>query len=259
MTSRAADISAYLFRHGATPVATLAQVLGASLATIRRDLTEMEAAGRIQRLHGAAELASAARSEAGFKAREGLNLAAKRAIALTAYRQIRPGSTLLLDAGTTVLQLARQIRVAPLPLTIVTNGLPVAQELADVPQVRLCLLGGHLRPGHLSVVGPLAEQMLGGLWVDQAFLGASAIALDGTISSFDADEVRLNACMSARAGQVMVLADHSKLGCRATFSVLALTPAETLITDQPLPANFLAPPDVTVIFAADAILAASPA
>lgn len=237
MTSRAPEISAYLYRHGQTPVATLAAVLGASLATIRRNLTQMEAAGLVDRLHGAAQLAAAVRAEVGFKAREAHNLAAKRAIALAAYRRIRPGSTILLDAGTTVLQLARQIRLAPLPLTVVTNGLPVAQELADVAQVQLCLLGGHLRPGHLSVIGPLAEQMLRGLWVDECFLGASAIANDGTISGFDADEARLNACMADRSGQVTVLADHSKLDRRATYRVLNLASGCALITDrQPAPA-----------------------
>lgn len=249
MTSRAAEISAYLFDHGQTPVARLADALGASLATVRRNLAEMEAQGLIQRLHGAAQLASGARSEAGFRSREGVNLAAKRAIALAAYQQIRPGQTLLLDAGTTVLQLARQIRIAPLPLTVVTNGLTVAQELADVAQVRLCLLGGHLRPGHLSVVGPLAEQMLGGLWVDQAFLGASAIAADGTISSFDADEARLNACMARRAGQVTVVADHAKLDRRATYSVLTLTSAQTLITDRAPPAALMQTKGLNIVLA----------
>ncbi len=249
MTSRAAEISAYLFDHGQTPVARLADALGASLATVRRNLAEMETQGLIHRLHGAAQLASGARAEAGFRLREDMNLGAKRAIALAAYGMIRPGQTLLLDAGTTVLQLARQIRIAPLSVTVVTNGLPVAQELADVAQVRLCLLGGHLRPGHLSVVGPLAEQMLGGLWVDQAFLGASAIAADGAISSFDADEARLNACMAQRAEQVAVLADHSKLDRRATYSVLTLAAPRMLITDRPVPASFAQTHDLCITLA----------
>lgn len=233
--SRTADISALLFAQGETPVTDLARLLGASLATIRRDLVQLEQQGLVERIHGAARLASTAKAEVGHKAREDRNLAAKRAIARIAYGQLRAGDTVLLDAGTTVLQLARQIRLAPMPLTVVTNGLAVAQELADVPEVQLCLLGGRLRPGQLSVVGPLAETMLQSLWLTHAFLGASALSHDLWLSSFDAEEARLNATMAARADQVWVLADHSKLGPRATFAVRHLTGAETLITDRALP------------------------
>ena len=236
--SRAAEISAYLFAQGETPVADLARVLGASLATIRRDLAHLESSGLVERLHGAARLAQAAKAEVGHKAREDRNLPAKRAIARLAHGLLRPGNTILLDAGTTVLQLARQIRLAPMPLTVVTNGLAVAQELADLPQVQLCILGGRLRPGHLSLVGPLAETMLAGLWLDHAFVGASAVAADGWITSVDADEARLNAAMADRATRLTLLADRSKLGVRATFAVRQLTGAETLITDQP-PAEFV--------------------
>jgi DeoR/GlpR family transcriptional regulator of sugar metabolism len=236
--SRSNEISAYLFQQGETQVADLARVLGASLATIRRDLSQLEGLGLIERVHGGARLASAARAEIGHKAREDRNLSAKRAVARIAYALLCPGQTVLLDAGTTVLQLARQIRLAPLPLTVVTNGLAVAHELADLPQIQLCILGGRLRPGHMSVVGPLAEAMLQGLWLDHAFLGASALPNDLHLTSFDADEARLNAVMADRAAHLTVLADHSKLGQRATYRVRAMTSADRLITDQSPPSAF---------------------
>ena len=230
--SRSAEITAHLFQNGQTPVTDLARVLGASQASIRRDLALLEDQGLIERPHGSARLASAVRSEVGHKAREDQNLPAKRAIAALAYGLLRPGMTLLLDAGTTVLQLARQIKLAPIPLTIVTNGLAVAQELAEVPQIQLCILGGRLRPGHQSLVGPLAEEMLAGLWLDQAILGASALDGDLCLTSFDADEARLNAVMAQRAARLTVLADHSKLGPRATITVRTLIGADQLITDR---------------------------
>jgi DNA-binding Lrp family transcriptional regulator len=173
LTDRASDIRTYLFENGQTAVVRLAEVLGTSLATMRRDLTEMEQAGLVERLHGAARIAQAALHEVGFKARENTNLAAKRAVALAACPLIRPGSTILLDAGTTVLQLARHIRLTRLPVTVFTNGLAVAQELADVPEVTLCLLGGRLRAENLSMIGPLADAMLRGLWFDQCQHGGT--------------------------------------------------------------------------------------
>lgn len=215
----------------------LAAAIGTSVATLRRDLTEMEQAGRIERLHGAARLATGTLHEVGFKAREATNLAAKRAIALAAFAMIRPDSTLMLDAGTTVLQLARQIRLTGLAVRVFTNSLAVAQELVDLPSVNLCVLGGKVRVENLSITGPLADAMLQGLWFDQVFLGISAISDDGWITSHDADEARLNASMMARSAQTIVLADHSKFGQRATFAVQRLTGEERLVTDQALPAD----------------------
>jgi DeoR family transcriptional regulator, aga operon transcriptional repressor len=239
LTDRASDIRTYLFENGQTPVVRLAEVLGTSLATMRRDLTEMEQAGLVERLHGAARIAQAALHEVGFKARENTNLAAKRAVALAACPLIRPGSTILLDAGTTVLQLARHIRLTRLPVTVFTNGLAVAQELADVPEVTLCLLGGRLRAENLSMIGPLADAMLRGLWFDQLFLGASAISADGWITSYDAEEAQANASMVARSAQVIILADHAKFGPRATYSVIRMSGGERLITDRAPPADFM--------------------
>lgn len=233
--SRIAEISAFLFHNGETSVSDLAEKIGASLATIRRDLAQMETLGSVERVHGAARLAPSVKAETGHRAREDRNLTAKRAIAQRAYGLLTPGATILLDAGTTVLQLARQIRLMPLPLTVVTNGLAVAQELSDLPQVDVNILGGRLRPGHLSVVGPLAEAMLQGLWLDQAFIGASAVPSDGWITSFDADEARLNLTMSQRANRLTLLADHSKFGPRATYAVRQLAPGDTVITDLPPP------------------------
>ena len=232
---RPSAIRSYLFEHGQTSVLRLAEVIGTSVATLRRDLTEMENAGMVERLHGAARLANGTLHEVGFKSREAANLAAKRAIALAAFAMIRPDSTLMLDAGTTVLQLARQIRLTDLAVRIFTNSLAVAQELVDLPTVSLCLLGGRVRAENLSITGPLADAMLQGLWFDQLFLGASAISDDGWITSHDADEARVNASMMARSAQTIVLADHSKFSQRATFAVQRLTGDERLVTNHALP------------------------
>lgn len=232
ISNRQDMIRNYLFEKGQTPVQTLADVLGASLATVRRDLAEMEQAGSIERLHGSARIASGAKGEVAFDARESANLLAKRAIASEAAKNIVAGSTIFLDAGTTVLQLARRIKLLGMPLTVFTNGVIVAQELAHIPEISVCLLGGRIRPENMSIVGPLAERMIDDLWFDQLFLGASAVADDGWLSSYDADEARLNACMINRAQSAYILADGDKFGSRATYNVFCLSDAVKLITDR---------------------------
>ena len=235
MPERQAQISDFLFEHGQTSVHQLADKVGISLATLRRDLVEMEQNGQVQRLHGAARLASSASAEVAFSQRENTNLPAKRAIAISAQRRIRPGSVIFLDAGTTVLQLARRIRMSPMPLTVFTNGLVVAQELISVPGVEVNLLGGRVRVENMSVAGAVAEGFLEKLWFDQLFLGASALDANFSVSSFDADEARLNATMINRAAQVWVLADRSKFEQRATYAVCDLQPHHNLITDLSSP------------------------
>ena len=183
---------------------------------------------------GGARIASGAQVEVGFGTRERQNLVQKRAIAAAAFALLRPQTSVFLDAGTTVLQLARRLRVSPMPLSVFTNGLLVAQELMDVPKLRVTLLGGQLRSENASLVGPAAEAMLDGLWFDQLFLGATAIGDDGCIYSLDAAEASLNRTMMARSAAVVVLADASKFGHRVTYLVAPLNAATAVISDRQL-------------------------
>ncbi|QQA44279.1 DeoR/GlpR family DNA-binding transcription regulator [Pelagovum pacificum] len=227
----------YLFRNGTARVQDLAAAFNVSMPTIRRDLTEMEAAGTIAREHGFARIAQTALQEVAFGQREGSQIDAKRAIAAECLRDLTPGSSVFLDAGTTVLQLARALRLSPRPLIVFTNGIVVASELSQVAGVELNLLGGRVRAENMSMVGALAESMIAGLWFDHVVLGASAVSDDGWITSYDADEAQLNARMAERSGQVTVLADSSKFGCRQTYSVMKLNGKQRLLTDDGLSAS----------------------
>jgi DeoR family fructose operon transcriptional repressor len=227
-------IRSHLYTHGFSNIQALADAVGASLATIRRDLTVLEREGAIDRVHGGARIAEGSSVEMAFQERAKRNLGAKRAIAAAAYEMLVPHATVFLDAGTTVLQLARLIRVNPLPLRIFTNGLAVAQEFLNIPHLSVALLGGQLRSENASTVGPQAEAMLNTLWFDQLFLGASAIGPDAAIYSVDAAEANLNRCMLTRAEKSFLLADSSKFGTMATYRVAPLTEAR-IITDAVLP------------------------
>lgn len=227
-------IRQHLYTCGTSSIDALAATTGASVATVRRDLALLEHQGVVSRTHGGARIASGAHVEVEFTTRERHRLAEKRAIAAAAYALLQPQTTVFLDAGTTVLQLAHRLRVGPMPLMVFTNGLLVAQSLMGVPKLRVTLIGGQLRSENASLVGPAAEAMLDGLWFDRLFLGATAIGDDGAIYSLDAAEATLNARMMARSAAVTVLADASKFGRRTTYLVAPLTAATAVISDRQL-------------------------
>ena len=227
-------IRSHLYANGFSTIQALADSIGASLATIRRDLQILEQDGAIDRVHGGARIAEGSAVELAFQERSRHNIAAKRAIATAAYALLAPRTSVFLDAGTTVLQLARLIRINPLPLRIFTNGLAVAQEFLNISSLEVVLLGGQLHSENASLVGPQAEAMLESIWFDQLFLGASAIGPDGAIYSVDSAEASLNQRMLTRSAQRYVLADSSKFGTMATYKVAPLASSACVITDARL-------------------------
>lgn len=232
-------IRGLIYESGYADVEMLAGQVGASPATVRRDLQELERLGVIDRVHGGARIAEGSAIEVAFRLRARTNLVAKRAIASVAYGHLVARSTVFLDAGTTVLQLARLLKAAPMPLRVFTNGLAVAQELLPVREIELSLLGGQLRRENASAIGPEAEAMLEQLWFDQLFLGASAIAADGNIYSVDSGEASLNRRMLARSAESLLLVDATKFGASATYRVGPLG-AVTVISDKLLETHWRA-------------------
>ena len=231
---RVSAIRTHLFTKGFSSVGQIAEAVGVSEPTVRRDLLEMEAAGVITRSHGGARIAEGSGAEVAFGAREQINLSHKRAIGEAAYQMLRPDTAVFLDAGTTVMQLARRLRMNPLPMRVFTNCLPVAQLLMPVASLSVTLLGGVIRPANASMVGLLAEQALDRLWFDQLFLGVGAIADTGEMSSADDQEARLNSLMLHRAARVVVLADAAKFGLRLTWTVGRIGPGTQVISDAGL-------------------------
>ena len=235
---RLKTIQHYLYAHGTSSIETLVEHLGASPATVRRDLVRLEAEGVIERTHGGARLAESSGLEVAFNVRERENWEVKRAIGRAAYQLLRPDSTVLMDAGTTVLQLARAIRLNPMPLTVITNGLALAQELVGLEGVKVILLGGQLRADNLSSVGPYAEKLLEEFWCDQLFLGTTAINGEHNLMTLDADEASINRKMLERASESVLLADSSKFGHRGPYRVANLEGISSIITDDGLSENW---------------------
>lgn len=234
LEERLKQIQQFLYTHGVSSIGELVQHTQSSPATVRRDLVKLEEAGLIERTHGGARLAEASGLEVAFSLREYKQLEQKRAIAAAAYGLLHPESTVLMDAGTTVLQLARAIRLNPIPLTVITNGLALAQELTGIGGVQVIFVGGLLRDDNLSSVGPYAEALLDEFYCDQLFLGATAISRDGYMQTLDAAEASINKKMLGRAAERVLLADSSKFGKSGPFRVSSLQTLTHIISDEGL-------------------------
>ncbi|WP_417310181.1 DeoR/GlpR family DNA-binding transcription regulator [Devosia sp.] len=235
---RPTAIRQLLFAKGQMSIAEIAAAVQASEPTVRRDLTLLEGDGAIVRTHGGARIAEQGGGELAFETRESLRLPEKRAISEAAYNLLRPNSSVFFDAGTTVLQLARLLRLRPMPLNVFTNCLPLAQVLLGVAEVKVTLLGGAMRAENASVVGALAEETLEKLRFDQAFLGMGAMGDDAAIYTVDPQEARLNALTLGRAARGIILTDSSKFGSYLTHRVHVVGPGLEIITDAGLDAEW---------------------
>ncbi len=230
-------ILALLETQPAIRVGELCSLLGASEASIRRDLRKLQETGLLKRTHGGAVRNDLAAFELSMAQKEDRFKAEKISIARVAAHLVRDEETIMLDAGTTTLELARQLNRRR-RLTVVTNALNIARELAAT-QVEVSVTGGSLRRKTLSLVGPLAEGTLAGLHVDKLFLAANGVDLRKGVTTPNLAEARTKRAMVESAAQVIVVADHSKLGRVAFSQVCPIDHVHCLITDAEAPAEFV--------------------
>lgn len=191
---------------GPVAVAVLAERLCVSEATVRRDLARLARSGLLTRVHGGA--APSPGAEQPFPAVAVDNLPDKDAIAHRAVELVRDGDALLLDVGTTTLQLARRLRGRS--VTVMTSNLAVYEELADDAGIELILLGGVVRRNYRSLVGFLTEETLRQVRAERLFLGTSGVRGDGSVMDTTLVEVPVKRAMIEAADQVVLLADPGK-------------------------------------------------
>jgi DeoR/GlpR family transcriptional regulator of sugar metabolism len=208
---REAQLREALRRLGEVEVRDMARQLGVSEMTVRRDLDRLERAGHVHRTHGGAVAAERLGFEFDFVVRRQANQRAKRAIAAEALRLLQPGDRVLLDAGTTTLELASLLRGLR-GLVVITPSLAVASELQFADEVQTILLGGILRKGSPDLTGEVTESVLERLSVDIAFQGADGIGLDGSLYTADLSVARVDEKVRMRSARTYVLADSSKVG-----------------------------------------------
>ena len=211
----------------------LARRFSVSTQTVRRDFQYLEQRGLIRRTYGGAVARDddPLSRERAFLAREAEQAAQKRAIAREALLLVTPGSIVMLDASTTVLELARALPL-DVELTAIVNALPVGMELGRRPNITVTSLGGTMRHTSLSFAGPIAEANLRRLFADTAFISARGLSLQRGVTEANPYESALKEIMVANAARVVALIDASKLDRTALSFVAPVTAIDVLITDD---------------------------
>lgn len=213
---------------------------GVSAVTIRGDLDALSSVGAVVRSHGGA-LKRVEAPDEPITVKETLHHAEKARIAQAAIRMIRDGETIILDSGTTTAEIARQLKISEFrSLNVITNALNLAMELANLPHVRVIMIGGLLRQMAYSLVGPSAEHALRGLHADRLFLGVDGLDPEIGLMTPDVHEAKLNAIMIEIARETVVVADSSKFQRRSLSVIAKLDKVNKLITDDQAPPELLA-------------------
>jgi DeoR family transcriptional regulator, fructose operon transcriptional repressor len=228
---RQGAIAAMVAAHPSVKTNELAAELGVSVETVRRDLLRLEQLGLIERVHGGATAPRRPPAMQGaYGRRRSANVAAKRAMARAAVELVHPGNTVMIDASTSALEVARALPGAWTG-RVLTNSLPAAAELADRPGVEILLSGGQVQPGDLSCSGSQALAFFADYHADVAFLGAGGVHTRAGLTSGDPQQVDVQRVMLDHAGRAYVLADASKLGVIAVRRVCGLDRVTGLITE----------------------------
>ena len=227
---RRQQILQLLVEHGNVQVADLAERFAVSSVTIRADLSHIESQGLATRNHGGATLVRMPPQEQGIHEKDALNLPLKERIGARAAQLVQPGDNIIIDSGSTTMTLARHLRGHP-DVTVMTNGLNIAWELANAPGVKVLMTGGLLRKQSLSLQGSQAEASLNTYSFDTLFLGVDGLDLQFGLTTHDEAEARLNHRMVERARRIVVLTDASKFGRVSLHRIALLEQIHAVITD----------------------------
>jgi DeoR family glycerol-3-phosphate regulon repressor len=234
-SERREKIIALVRRTGEMTVDALAAALHVSQETIRRDLTQLDGAGRLRKFHGGARSVItpvvSVEKEGPFAHRLAQNAEEKRKLARAACRLFRPGDSLFIDTGSTTVALAEAL-VALDSLVVVTNSPRIVATLAVNPSHTLYLIGGAYSSDAGESLGPLALEQVGRFRARHAVITVGALD-SASVMDFDLQEAEMAKAMIERAELVTVLADHSKFDRRAVFEVVPLARVDTVVTDSP--------------------------
>jgi DeoR/GlpR family transcriptional regulator of sugar metabolism len=234
---RQQQIAHIIEEQGRARVSDLALQFGVSGVTIRRDLFVLESESRAIRTHGGAIAPEQNRAELAFDIRERLQAAEKSRIGALAADLVRDGESIVMDASTTSLQVARSLkrRRGWSHLTVITNGLRLASELAGMPGISVLMLGGRVRWEALSVVGQLGDGLFSRINVQKAFVGAAGFTIDAGLSDATEEEAQIKRAMVRSAREVVALVDHTKWGRTAFATFCRSADITTVVTDEAAP------------------------
>lgn len=239
---RQMEITRIVEEQGRARVTELAHRFGVSAVTIRKDLDVLAESERVIRTHGGAIASGVRRGDLSFDVRDRLQREEKAGIGALAASRVSNGESILLDASTTGVYLARELlrREAWHGLTVVTNGLRTAIELSDRPGISVLLMGGRVRPGALSVVGQLGAAVFDRVNVQKAFLSAAGLTLEEGLSETTEEEAQIKRAMVHAAREVYGLIDSSKWGRVASATFCDIESLTAILTDGRAPADTVA-------------------
>jgi DeoR family fructose operon transcriptional repressor len=236
LTSERLDrIKGLVAERGTVRLADLVRELGASRETVRRDLATLAARGEIRRVRGGAVgLSQPTAWEPPYSRREIAMLEEKRAIAAMAASLVKPGESVYLDVGTTVLQVAQALEVS---VTVITNSVPAALSALEHAGNTVVLLGGTLRPGDRGLSGADTLGSLERYFVDVAIVGVGGITEMHGVTDFHIEEAAVRRLAIARARRTIAVADHTKFGLVGMVAVCGLEALTCVVTDDNAPAS----------------------
>ncbi len=235
---RRQQILQHLRLAGKVTVDDLSARFGVSAPTIRADLSFLEKQGLLRRTHGGALPVESTLYEPPYAVREMKNLPEKRAIARVAATLVQDEETVLLDAGTTTFEVALQLKQRR-GLKVVTNSLAIALEMMERKDMEVVLLGGTVHPARRAMLGELVLHALEVIYVDHAFLSFNGVDARAGYTSVDFEAAAVKRKMMQHARQVVVVADHAKLGQVAFARVAPAHAAHVLVVDEGAPAEML--------------------
>lgn len=238
-TERQQRIAQFIRERRRATVAELSERFGVSQATIRRDLEKLDRRGEIRRAHGGAVALERAAPEPPVVQRMSECEEEKRKIGQAAARLIQDGETIFLGSGTTTLEVARNLGDKK-DLTVITNALTIANQLADNRNITLIITGGLFRHSELSMIGYICEQALRELRADKVIMGMRAISIEEGLTNDDLSETMTDRAIIQFAPEVILVADHSKFGTVSTALVAPVSAVHKLVTDDKAPRDMVA-------------------
>ncbi|MFC1681855.1 DeoR/GlpR family DNA-binding transcription regulator [Pseudomonadota bacterium] len=228
---RQSTIADFIRQKGRVSVNELAATFQSSPETIRRDLGVLSDAGKIRKIHGGATQPAIC-GEGPFQQRMGENVAAKRAIARNAARLLSPGDTLFVDTGSTTLAFAEEL-VEIDDLTVITNSAEIAKVIGNGNRTAtVFLVGGNYNSDNHETVGAMAIEQIRAFRAHLAVLTVGGLDADAGAMDYSADEAQLARAMIERSGKVIMLADSTKFGRIATFSLGPLENFDCLVCEE---------------------------
>jgi DeoR family glycerol-3-phosphate regulon repressor len=223
--------------HGPQAIEALAERFGVTLQTVRRDVQRLAEAGLLARFHGGVRLPGSTTQNIAYRQRQAMQSGAKQRIARAVAARVPNGCSLIMNIGTTIEAVARELRHHR-GLRVITNNLHIASLMSANPDCEVIVAGGQVRAADQGIVGEATVDFMHQFKVDIGLIGISGIEADGTLRDFDYREVKVARAIVAQSRQVWLAADHSKFNRPAMVELARLDELDVLFTDQPPPPPF---------------------